>query len=488
MVWLIFYKLLAVYPLYHTASSCDLGTNRLKMLNKNNRRACFKTLALLALFLFAFAAPAEARYSHIIFDGYSGKVLDERDQHAARKPASLTKMMTIYLVFEQVQHGKVKWNTKLRVSKNASRQSPSKLGLNPGDTISVRDAVMALITRSANDIAVVVAEGLAGNEAKFAAQMTAKARKLGMTRTTFRNASGLPARGQITTARDMGVLGQSLIRDFPDYYKMFNTESFVFRGEEIRNHNHMLKYYPGLDGIKTGYIRASGFNLVASAEREGKRLIGVVMGGTSTSWRDRQMQKLLDAGFEKLGVKKAYAAYPVASKQSPAIKSDVEEDIPDSVADKDFTAQPDQTVTTLTPSTSDTSSGTTVIQTAQPATPSSIGGTDTTSITIATLESTSPPLETAEPAASQESTANNWSLQVGAYKTYNQARKAASMAKRLTTYADAEVKVLQYAKGRKRLYRARLYGLSEEDAQTGCAALKRHKLDCQILSPENKTS
>ena len=435
-------------------------------------------LCLALLLLVCSTNIAHARYAHVVFDAYSGKVLDEKEQHAPRQPASLTKMMTAYLAFEAVRSGQVKWNTRLTVSKKAARQSPSKLGLNPGDTISVQDAVLALITRSANDMAVVLAESLAGNEAKFAAQMTAKAKKLGMTRTTFRNASGLPARGQITTARDMGVLGQALIRDFPSYYKMFATESFTFRGEEIRNHNHLLGNYPGLDGIKTGYIRASGFNLVASAERNCKRVIGVVMGGQSGPWRDRRMEALLDEGFEKLGVARSYA-YGTRNSNI-TIKSDGEEDMPDSTSNQDFTATDDtQSASSAAPAAT-SSAVTTNMASASTPIPATqmtpIPTTQTTTATSAKSEMESNPAD------------NSWGLQIGAYQSPKYATRIANKIRQSTNLGSAEIRVSDVARGSRRLYRARLVGLSKDEAVRACTTLRKQKIDCKVLSPDNVTS
>ncbi len=436
------------------------------MLEKSKKLPFLRFLPILLVLIVALSAtPAQARYSHIIFDAYTGKVMDEKYQHEQRKPASLTKMMTAYLVFDAVAKGKLTWDQQLRVSKRASRQPPSKLGLNPGDTISVRNALLAIITRSANDMAVVLAEGVAGSEAKFASQMTAQAKKLGMTRTAFKNASGLPARGQITTARDMGVLGQALIRDFPSHYKMFNTEQFVYRGQTINNHNHLLGNYPGLDGIKTGYIRASGFNLVASAERSGRRLVGVVMGGKSANWRDTQMQRLLDNNFEKIGIARAYASYPVPGGLVPTARSDGE-DIPDRIAGNDYTA-----------STKDEPSG----DAADPIIPVA-AAKPAANVSLASNNYVQP---VSEPSALSSDSSNSWGVQVGAFNSAGKAKTAATKARKLHTLLKvAMVDVSPLAKGKKRVYRARLIGLTENGANEACSLLKKKKRACQIVSPE----
>ncbi|TAH35439.1 MAG: D-alanyl-D-alanine carboxypeptidase [Alphaproteobacteria bacterium] len=432
----------------------------LEMIEKTKKLAFLRALPILLVLLVAFSAtPAQARYSHIIFDAYTGKVLDEKYQHEQRKPASLTKMMTAYLTFDAINKGKLTWDQQLSVSKRAARQPPSKLGLNPGDTISVRNALLAIITRSANDMAVVLAEGIAGSEAKFASQMTSQAKKLGMTRTAFKNASGLPARGQVTTARDMGVLGQALIRDFPSNYKMFNTEQFVYRGEVINNHNHLLGNYPGLDGIKTGYIRASGFNLVASAERSGRRLVGVVMGGKSANWRDIQMQRLLDNNFEKIGVARAYASYPVPTAMISS-RSD-SEDMPDRIANEDYTAANEPAGDAA--------------DTPAPINPAK---------QVSALAPVNYPAPVSEPSSISDSS-NSWGVQVGAFNSMSKAKTAAAKAQRLHALLKvATVDVAPLAKGKKRVYRARLIGLTENDANTACSTLKKQKRECQIVSPE----
>lgn len=249
--------------------------------------------------------PAAARYASIVIDAQSGRVLHAINPDSRKHPASLTKMMTLYLIFEALRAGKLKPDKMLYVSYAASRRSASKLGLKKGERIKVRDVIGALITKSANDAATVAGEALAGTERKFARMMTKKARSLGMKRTLFRNASGLPHYKQVSTARDMAALSRALIRDFPTYYRYFSRQSFTFRGRTFRNHNRLLDSYEGLDGIKTGYIRSSGFNLAASAQRKGRRIIGVIFGGKSPTWRDRQMTRILDGAFAKLPPAKA---------------------------------------------------------------------------------------------------------------------------------------------------------------------------------------
>ena len=234
----------------------------------------------------------------IVVDGASGHVIYSRNADLPRFPASLTKMMTLYVLFEALDKGSVKLDTQLVTSGYAAGVYPTKLGLKPGETISVELAIKAVAVLSANDAAVVVAEGLSASESRFAERMTEKARAIGMSRTTFRNASGLPNPRQVTTASDMAMLGRRLAYDYPQYYHYFATPSFTYKGRVYSTHDHLLASFSGTDGIKTGYTRASGFNLVSSVVRNDRHLVGVVMGGISVPSRDREMMRILSDGFE----------------------------------------------------------------------------------------------------------------------------------------------------------------------------------------------
>jgi D-alanyl-D-alanine carboxypeptidase len=268
-------------------------------------------LLVVALLLGSLGGEAEAarkkkaaahkvdRYASIVMDAATGRVLSESKADKRLHPASLTKMMTLYLTFEAISQGKIHKNQRLKVSSKAAMQEPSKLALQPGSTIRVEDAILALVTKSANDVAVTLAEGIAGSERSFAAVMTQRARQLGMYNTYFVNASGLHNPSQITSARDMATLSQALIRDYPREYKYFSRNNFYYAGVNHRNHNRLMSSYVGMDGIKTGYIYASGYNLAASATRNGTRLIGVVFGGRTAQSRNSHMAELLDRGFEK---------------------------------------------------------------------------------------------------------------------------------------------------------------------------------------------
>jgi len=248
------------------------------------------------------------KFSSIIVDGNSGAILTATSPDGLRHPASLTKMMTLYMLFERLDAGKLKLDSELPVSEHASDQDPTKLGLRPGQTIRVEDAIKGVITRSANDAAVVIGEAIGGNEEDFARMMTRKAHALGMSHTVYRNASGLPNDEQVTTARDQSILGRALQDRFPRYYHYFSTTAFNFRGHTITGHNHLLGSVEGVDGIKTGYIRASGFNLVTSMHRGNRFLIGVVMGGRSGGSRDAIMRNLLAENLDKAATRRTVAA------------------------------------------------------------------------------------------------------------------------------------------------------------------------------------
>jgi len=263
-------------------------------------------------------------FSSIIVDGNSGATLQANNPDSPRHPASLTKIMTLYLLFEKLESGKMNLDSEMDVSAHAASQAPTKLGLRPGQSIRVEDAIKGLVTRSANDAAVVIAEAIGGDEDDFAGLMTRKARALGMSRTTYKNASGLPDDDQVTTARDQATLGRAIQDRFPRYYRFFATNDFHYRGSVIRNHNHLLGRVEGVDGIKTGYTRASGFNLVTSMRRGNRHLVGVVLGGRSGGSRDAIMRNLLADNLERGATKRTVAAinernpadYKVASAEA----------------------------------------------------------------------------------------------------------------------------------------------------------------------------
>ncbi len=264
-------------------------------------------ICVAAVTLAATVSPAEAArkkkrvagynppYAAMVVDAKTGRTLHAVNEDALRHPASITKVMTLYMLFEQMERGRFRMNSELRVSSYAASRPPSKIGVRAGETIEVEDAIKALITKSANDVAVVVAENIAGDEETFAEQMTRRARQLGMSRTTFRNASGLPDAEQVTTARDLTILARAIQERFPRHYGLFQTRSFEYAGRAHRNHNKLLGRVEGVDGIKTGYTRASGFNLMTSAKADGRHIVSIVLGGRSGRVRDNIMAGLVVA-------------------------------------------------------------------------------------------------------------------------------------------------------------------------------------------------
>jgi len=243
-------------------------------------------------------------FSSLVVDGNSGEILQASNADAIRHPASLTKIMTLYLLFEELDAGRIRLDTPLRISAHAAEQAPSKLGLKPGQTIAVEDAIKAVVTKSANDVAVAIAENLAGSEEEFARAMTQKAHALGMAHTNYVNASGLPDDEQLTTARDLALLGRTIADHFPRYYRYFATPVFVYHGSAMRNHNHLLGSVAGVDGIKTGYTRDSGFNLVTSVHRDGRYLVAVVLGGHSAFARDARMRELINSHVREAALRR----------------------------------------------------------------------------------------------------------------------------------------------------------------------------------------
>ena len=272
-------------------------------------------LLLLLLFVSCFPNLALAKKAAIVIDNDTKEVLFEVNADTLNFPASLTKIMTLYIVFDYIHKDNLNWQTQLKVSKFAASESPSKLYLEAGTSISVEDAVMALIVKSANDVATVIAENISGTEKEFAKLMTAYARKLGMNKTTFKNAHGLPDRAQMTTARDISILSHALITNFPNEYKLFSKTKFVWKNKTYKTHNKLMLSYEGADGIKTGYISASGFQLAFSAVRKNKRLIGVYFGGDTGKQRNQSLAFLMDRSFKKLKIEKTNNQKTVTSKK-----------------------------------------------------------------------------------------------------------------------------------------------------------------------------
>ena len=393
-------------------------------------------------------ASGRQAYTSIVIDAETGTVISESNADSPHFPASLTKMMTLYLIFEALDKGRIHLDTQLPVSEHAASQSPTKLDLSPGETISVKDVILGLVTRSANDAAVVAAEWLAGSEEIFAQHMTAKARALGMSHTFFHNASGLPDPDQITTARDLAKLARALYHDFPDMYPYFATREFVFRGEVITTHNHLMDQFDGMDGIKTGYIRASGFNLAASAVRNNHRLIGVVMGGDSAHARDLRMAALLNDGFSRTAPDTTGTL--VASAPPPAAAAQAFSSGDGAFESQSFGARAKRVLRHLSP-----------IGTAEASTGKASRGGD---------------VET-----------GRWGIQVGAFAQQGAAEKAAHSA--LAALPSAKGHSVSVTKPgaveKDRYYRARIGGFSEKDAERACQALHKKHRDCALVAPSS---
>jgi len=420
-------------------SACPTHQERRSHGSSIYRLTRFLTISALLL-LVSFGASMQnaqaAKYAAIVIEEQSGKVLFSRSADSLRYPASLTKIMTLYVLFEELASGRIKMDSRMKVSRLAASRSPSKLYLKPGQTITVESAIFALVTKSANDVATTVAENISGSEREFAKRMTRKARALGMTRTTFRNASGLPHSKQRSTARDMAKLAVAMRRDFPQFYDFFSATSFRWKGQKFKNHNKLLTSYSGTDGIKTGYINASGFNLVASVERNGVRLVGVVFGGKTGRSRDAHMVQILDASFKR--AKRANLGTQVASVRV----------IPQRKTIKPPTALP-------------------IAPPPRPKVPSE-GIRANVDISVAD----------AGPAFLDESASIDqfetiWSVQIGSFAKRANAHKAAAQARRTAdnVLGRSPARLTLVTRGDMPLWRVRFNNLDEDQARSACAAL-----------------
>jgi D-alanyl-D-alanine carboxypeptidase len=405
----------------------------------------------------------DGRDAYIVLDATSGRELSSDQPDGLRHPASLTKLMTIYLTFSALDSGRLSLGDGLPVSINALNAPPTKMGLTPGGTVSVRDATMALVTRSANDAALVLAEALGGDEASFAQMMTSKARQLGMSQTVFRNASGLPNREQVTTARDMARLAFALMRDFPHYYPVFSVQSWPYRGRYLENHNRMLGSYEGADGLKTGYTNASGFNLVMSAMRDNRRLIGVVMGGDSAGQRDRMMAMLMDQGF--------------ATASTMRLSSWTNIRKPPSARYTSANFDPSLVIPESTPRLATAS--------AQPL----AGFTATAAPPPAPAPQPEQRVASLAPQPAQGSVApqggpsiGSWVIQVGSFSDPQAAQLALERAaSTLSDMSSVTTAVDEVQMANKTFHRARLTNLSQGQAVDGCKRLEKKKIYCSAI-------
>ncbi len=431
----------------------------------------------------AYSPPKAA----LIIDANSGEVLYSQNARAARYPASLTKVMTLYILFQYLHDGRLDMDTRLTVSAEAASRPPSKIGFKPGSNVSVRDAIRLLMTKSANDVAAALAENIAGSEAAFARLMTRRARALGMTDTTFRNASGLPDSRQKTTAHDMAILARRVLSDFPEYAGEFQRKYAKFRGKTYRNHNRLLFNYKGMLGLKTGFIRASGFNVMVAAERGKKRLYGVVMGGPSARARNARARALLDAAWKKASVSAPRMAEHLPRRNPAFMPSETEVEIRQRLASAsgvpstmllagDFRPREDRRARRSRRAEHDR-------QKIQARLPRS---EDRPLVRMARAETTAS--DAAEPvsrgSAEAPDLAGPYHVQVGAYATPEDARR------RLETVTGKAAKLLEhhprtaiYAQVNGRdFFRARFGGFDKAHAASTCDVLKRQSVDCLVVT------
>lgn len=421
-----------------------------------------KSILLFFLFIaFPQAYGLTPRYSAIVIDAHSGRVLQQDEADKICHPASLTKMMTLYIIFENLKSGKLRMGTQVYVSSHAARQIPSKLGLRPGEYVSVETIIKGLVTKSANDASAAIAEHLGGSEANFAGMMTRKARTLGMRNTTFKNASGVPNSQQVTTARDMAILSRSLFLHFPKEYRYFRLRSFQHKGRVHRNHNHLLGNRRGLDidGIKTGYVAASGFNLAASAvgvgsDNKPRRLIAVVLGGPNRHWRDRRVADLLETNFEKFGL-----SHVSTTKQ---FNESDDEDIEDNEEDAEINS---------------------ILK--EEAKPISVPKHTHSSMRPISLSWPSKRMKSNDDEDEEDhrsSNQNSWGVQLGTFKSVREAKLHAKQV--LSQIQSGEISTPKVSKGKKSFYGARLIGITKAEAQRACKKFARHNGDCRILATD----
>ncbi len=451
----------------------------------------------LAAIPIAAPAPAEARerFAAVTVDAHTGTILFSRNADARRYPASLTKIMTLYVLFEELKAGRLTLQSKFTVSRHAASMQPSKIGLPAGATISVENAIKALVTKSANDIAVVVAEGVSGTESAFARRMTQTARRIGMTRSQFRNASGLPNSQQVTTARDMATLGLRVQRDFPQFYHYFSLRSFTFRGRTYRTHNRLLGRYEGTNGIKTGYTRASGYNLTASVVRGRRHLVGVVMGGRSGRSRNAYMRTMLTRQFGRAPQSSSdtvarMAGTPPGFRQVAEIRDSYPLPL-----DKPGTENADAPVVmagvVATPPAIEPAP-------AAPAQPEIAPNPESTAVPESTP---APEIIIPQPVAANagnpfnapaaeppQHDPNSWAIQIGAFSSENDAIRRLDVAQDLGLSAlngRSPFTVAHFVEERV-VYRARFGGFDREGAENACKLLVRKAINCFALAPNGQ--
>jgi D-alanyl-D-alanine carboxypeptidase (penicillin-binding protein 5/6) len=427
--------------------------------------------------ILSLSTSAQAGSAQLLLDARTGEVLASENPDELNHPASLTKMMTIYMVLDAIHAGRLSWDSPVPFSKYASARPPTKLRVKAGDSITVKEAVLAMIVLSANDVATAVGEKIGGSEEGFATLMTRKARALGMLNTTFFNASGLPHDQQFTTARDMSTLGVALMRDFPKDYELFATKSFAFRGRTINGHNNLMYRYKGMDGIKTGYTNASGFNLVSAVESKGRRVVGVVMGGRTAASRDKIMERLIDAN-----IKKASTGTQLLASRTTGVQMDLAR-LGDAIP---VPASRQSAVAAV-----QGMAGATGVGTSEVAAAYSEGDIDPAEqpLTAAIPRATPPAMVGAGQGAQQASAAaatgeRKWQIQIAAATSAQAAMDLLSAARdkvgapleNLDTYTE------MVTRNGTTFYRARFTGFeTKEEARTACDKLVRQRYDCVLM-------
>jgi len=420
--------------------------------------------------ILSLSTAAHAGSAQLLLDARTGEVLASESPDELNHPASLTKMMSVYMVLDAIKAGKLSWDSPVPFSKHAASRPPTKLFVKAGDTITVREAVLAMIVKSANDAAAAVGEKIGGSEEGFAALMTRKARSLGMMNTTFFNASGLPHAQQFTTARDMSTLGVALMRDFPKDYELFATKSFKFRGKTITGHNNLMYRYKGMDGIKTGYTNASGFNLVSAVEHDGRRVVGVVLGGRTAASRDKIMERLIDAN-----IKKASSGQQLLVSRSTGVQMDLArlgDEVPVPASRQSALAA----VQGMAGATGTSASGTASAYAASTAASAELVANPATRFAPVDPQHTS--------STPQISAERHWQIQIAAATSAQAAMDLLAQARQkvgtplqgLDTYTE------MVTRNGMTFYRARFTGFeTKEEARIACDKLVRQRYDCVLM-------
>lgn len=458
-------------------------------------RLAVLTILAVALPLITITTPAQAKankkYASLVMDADTGMILHQRNANKSLHPASLTKIMTLLLLFEEIQRGNIRLKDRIYISNHAASMVPSKLNLPVGSSIRVKDAIYALSIKSANDVAAAVAEHIGGTEATFARMMTRRAHELGMSRTYFKNASGLHNKYQISTARDMAKLARYIIKTHPQYYARFSRKSFSYGGKTYKTHNKLMKTYAGMDGMKTGYISASGFNLVASAKRNDRRLIGVVFGGRTSKSRNAHMASLLDKGFKRIGNIRVASVRPFKApkperKPNLLVALEALNSIATSTGANATKSAAKTTNTTQTASISPTMQNGMFAQLMGEGDrdPDSSSRIETGLMAIAAHQGTPPPRRNIKQASyvPTNTRSKNWTIQVGAYKSRAQAEQTLIANKKILPVnlraANAHIAPLKTKDGW--LFRSRIGGYDKISALNACRILKH----CITIPPK----